>query len=104
MSQQILSVAPILNGQTSHSLPPSQPSTQPSQPQQQQNGPPSNDLIDFGQPSNSSSVPVSSTGQAQQQHSQSLLDLQDQPEEPGHPVKRVDTYTSDLDEFVDATS
>ncbi|KAL9578684.1 MAG: hypothetical protein Q9203_007002 [Teloschistes exilis] len=103
MSQQILSVAPIVNGQTSHSLPPSQPSTQPSQPQQQ-NGPPSNDLIDFGQPSNSS-VPVSSsTGQAQQQHSQSLLDLDDQPEEPGHPVKRVDTYTSDLDEFVDATS
>ncbi|KAL9580702.1 MAG: hypothetical protein Q9212_004332 [Teloschistes hypoglaucus] len=116
MSQQILSVAPILTGQqNSHSQSPqSQPSTQPShsQQQQQQNGPPpaaapkSNDLIDFGQPSNSSSaVPVSSSsGQAQQQHSQSLLDLQDQQPEPGHPVKRVDTYTSDLDEFVDATS
>ncbi|KAL8665639.1 MAG: hypothetical protein Q9202_002143 [Teloschistes flavicans] len=106
MSQQILSIAPVLDGQTSQSLshlqpPQSQPSTQPSQSQQQNGSPsaPSNDLIDFGQSSNSS-VPVA--GQAQQQP-QSLLDLQDQPE-PGHPVKRVDTYTSDLDEFVDAKS
>ncbi|KAL8686692.1 MAG: hypothetical protein Q9218_006931 [Villophora microphyllina] len=114
MSQQILSVAPILPGQTSQSQSgtqpsQSQPSTQPPQSQQHYAAPPaqSNDLIDFGQSSNSS-APLSGPiqPQHQQQHPQAqapLLDFQDQLE-PGHPVKRVDTYTSDLDEFVDAKS
>lgn len=84
MTQQILSVAPLLRGQTSQSLNSAQKSQ--SYEAQPSHGAISNDLIDFGQLS--ASAPVS--GQAQQQN------------EPGYPVKRVDTMTSDLDEFVDA--
>ena len=97
-SQQILSVAPILPGQTSQSLNGAHRSqsyhTQTSQ------GTNSNDLIDFGQASDSSGA---RSGQAppQQSKTRDLLDLQDQPG-PGQPVQRVDTMTSDLDEFVDA--
>ncbi|KAI4249707.1 MAG: hypothetical protein L6R40_000496 [Gallowayella cf. fulva] len=99
ISQQILSVAPILRGQTaqSHSI------TQQSQ-THQTNGPPgpaSNDLIDFGQPN--PSAPMSGQAHEPSQVQGNLLDLQDPPE-AGHPVKRVDTFTSDLDEFVDAKS
>ena len=97
MSQQILSVAPILRGQTPQNT--SGPSTQ----THQQSAPPppaSNDLIDFGQSDSPTSVP----GNGQPPPSMgNLHDLRD-PLEPGYPVKRVDTLTSDLDEFVDAKS
>ncbi|KAI4185513.1 MAG: hypothetical protein L6R41_004083 [Letrouitia leprolyta] len=102
MSQQILSVAPVLRGQTSQSqysnglLQSHQSHAQPAAA--------SGDLIDFGQSTNP--TPNSTSTQQQQQPPQAqtpLLDLQD-PLEPGHPVKRVDTFTSDLDEFVDAKS
>ncbi|KAL8695907.1 MAG: hypothetical protein Q9224_003084, partial [Gallowayella concinna] len=99
MSKQILSVAPILRGQTAQP----QLSTQSSH-SSQTNGPhtaaPSNDLIDFGQPS--ASAPTSGQAQHVSQTQKSsevqgnLLDLQDPPED-GHPVKRVDTFSSDLD-------
>ncbi|KAL8922726.1 MAG: hypothetical protein Q9208_005039 [Pyrenodesmia sp. 3 TL-2023] len=103
MVQQILSVAPILPGQT----PQSHASNGPSRSHQPNAQPPaaSGDLIDFGQSHNP--TPNSTSAQLpqlqQQQNHQPLLDLQD-PVEPGHPVKRVDTMTSDLDEFVDAKS
>ncbi|KAL8802353.1 MAG: hypothetical protein Q9200_006605 [Gallowayella weberi] len=100
MSKQILSVAPILRDQTAQSSHSSQT-----------NGPPPaappHDLIDFGQPS--ASAPQSGKTQQPPQTQKpsqvqgNLLDLQDPPE-VGHPVKRVDTFTSDLDEFVDAQS
>ncbi|KAL8736339.1 MAG: hypothetical protein Q9181_002467 [Wetmoreana brouardii] len=96
MSQQILSVAPILKGQ----IPPSQ--SRQTNASQIASSSHQNDLIDFGQ-SSSSSVQMT---QGQRQHSQTqapLLDLQDE-NAPGEPVKRVDTFTSDLDEFVDAKS
>ncbi|KAL8967769.1 MAG: hypothetical protein Q9183_002765, partial [Haloplaca sp. 2 TL-2023] len=97
-SQQILSVAPILPGQTSQSLNGAH-SSQSYQTQSSQ-GKSSNDLIDFGQASDSSGANL---GQAppQQPKTQDLLDLQDQPG-PGQPVQRVDTMTSGMDEFVDA--
>lgn len=96
MSKQILAVAPILRGQTSqnNSIPSTKthPTTAP---------PPaaSNDLIDFGLSDNSTSV----SGSGQAPLSGNSHNLQD-PLEPGQPVKRVDTLTSDLDEFVDAKS
>ncbi|KAL8835983.1 MAG: hypothetical protein Q9170_003106 [Blastenia crenularia] len=102
MSQQILAVAPILPGQTfqSHSGNGTAQSYQPhSQPDSA-----SGNLIDFGESKNP--IPNSTSTQQQQPSSQAqapLLDLQE-PIEPGYPVKRVDTYTSDLDEFVDAKS
>ncbi|KAI4178637.1 MAG: hypothetical protein LQ346_007375 [Caloplaca aetnensis] len=101
--QQILSVAPILPGQT----PQSHTSNGSSQSHQPNALPPaaSGDLIDFGQSHNPTPNSTSAqSAQPQQEQSQKpLLDLQD-PLEPGHPVRRVDTMTSDLDEFVDAKS
>ncbi|KAI4130111.1 MAG: hypothetical protein LQ338_001886 [Usnochroma carphineum] len=99
MSQQILSVAPILRGQTWQSLsskgPPHQPNAQPPAA--------SGNLIDFGQSHNPTPNSTSTQPQHPSQNQAPLLDLQD-PTEPGHAVKRVDTATSDLDEFVDAQS
>ncbi|KAL8907761.1 MAG: hypothetical protein Q9171_005719 [Xanthocarpia ochracea] len=95
MSQQILSVAPILRGQTPQNT--SGPSTQ----IHQQSAPPppaSNDLIDFGQSDNLTSAPGDSRPPPSKDNPHDLRD----PLEPGYPVKRVDTLTSDLDEFVDA--
>lgn len=57
----------------------------------------SDDLIDFGQ--SDKSALISSNGQ--NYPSGNTHNLQD-PLMPGEPVKRVDTLTSDLDEFVDA--
>ncbi|KAL8943182.1 MAG: hypothetical protein Q9216_001236 [Gyalolechia sp. 2 TL-2023] len=102
MSRQILSVAPILGGQTSQSHHGNGPSH--SHQSHAQPDAASGDLIDFGESTNP--IPNSTSTQQQRQPSQAqtpLLDLQD-PLQPGHPVKRVDTLTSDLDEFVDATS
>lgn len=101
LSQQILSVAPILRGQSSQS----HASSTPSQSHQPHAQPPaaSGDLIDFGQ--SHDPIPNStSTKSHQAPPSQAaLLDLQDALE-LGQPVKRVDTFTSDMDEFVDAKS
>ncbi|KAL8719138.1 MAG: hypothetical protein Q9225_003827 [Loekoesia sp. 1 TL-2023] len=102
MSQQILSVAPILKGQNSKTHfgnGSSQNHSSNAQPAAA-----TGNLIDFGESQNP--IPNSTSTQQQQQPPQGqtpLLDLQDQ-HEPGHPVKRVDTFTSDLDEFVDANS
>ena len=111
--KQILAIAPILPGQTvsqthsrSHQSNGSVP--RPSEhadeaPSQSSQPHPTSDLIDFGQ----SSQPVQ-----QQQHSsnQHLLESQhttqglQQPLEPDDriPIKRQDTITKEVDEFVDA--
>ncbi|KAL8853587.1 MAG: hypothetical protein Q9221_001573 [Calogaya cf. arnoldii] len=95
-SKQILSVYPILQGQTSQSNSTSSTKTQPI------SAPPpaaSNDLIDFGQ----SDDPNTVSGNSQAHPLGGAHNLED-PLEPGQQVKRVDTLTSDLDEFVDAKS
>ncbi|KAI4223370.1 MAG: hypothetical protein LQ349_007439 [Xanthoria aureola] len=97
MSEQILSVAPIVRGQTSRNN-----NSSTSLKTQSAAAPPpaaSNDLIDFGQSDDSTSV----SGNGQAPPVGTSHGLQD-PLEPGQPVKRVDTLTSDLDEFVDAKS
>ena len=94
MSQQILSVAPILKGQTSQNTAFSSRKTNIAA------APPpaaSDDLIDFGQSDNSTLAP----GNGQTHPPGESHNLQD-PLTPGQAVKRVDTLTSDLDEFVDA--
>ncbi|MCJ1453811.1 hypothetical protein MMC28_004160 [Mycoblastus sanguinarius] len=112
-TQQILALAPILKGQ-----PPSQQPKAPPPQQAQPSAPPSthpqqqsavhNDLIDFGQPA-ATSTTSAPTRQADPQRM-----MQEQPTfaptglqetlRPGQPLKRVDTQTHDLDEFVDAKS
>ena len=106
-AKQILALAPILKGQQhnqqtktfQHQQSP-QPSQPPIRPQQQMVG--HDDLIDFGQ-----SAPAPDTfapaGQTDPTHFQ--LDTppgMQVPLQPGQPLKRVDTRTNDLDEFVDA--
>ena len=112
-TKQILAVVPILSGQTasqnnSSALPPrkDQPALQPFPQPQQQPATQSNDLIDFGQ-SNSlptTSVPErNSSLQQQTTHPTTYMPSEShEPVMPGHPIKRVDTLTKDLDEFVDA--
>ena len=109
-TKQILAVAPILKGQTASQntkaaspQPAPQPSSQP-QPLQQPTS--SNDLIDFGQSDSlpASSVPERNSSlqqQTMQQPTYAPSELQE-PLMPGQPLKRVDTLTKDLDEFVDA--
>ena len=106
-TKQILALAPILksqqqNQQTKASQPQKsqQPSQLPVRPQQQTAG--HDDLIDFGQsaPAPGTSAPA---GQTDSMHFQ--LDTpqgMQAPLQPGQPIKRVDTRTNDLDEFVDA--
>ena len=112
-TNQILAVAPILKGQTASqdtkpaSPQKAQPAPQPtSQPKQQQQPNSSNDLIDFGQSASlpASSVPERNSSlqqQTMQQPTNTPSGLQE-PLMPGQPLKRVDTLTKDLDEFVDA--
>ena len=112
-TKQILAVVPILKGQTASqntkaaSLEKAQPAPQPSpQPQPQQQPTSSNDLIDFGQSDSlpTSSVPERNSSlqqQTTQQRTNAPSGLQE-PLMPGQPLKRVDTMTNDLDEFVDA--
>ena len=112
-TKQILAVAPILKGQTASqnnkaaSPQKAQPAPQPpSQPQPQQQPTSSNDLIDFGQSDSlpASSVPERNSSlqqQTMQQPANAPSGLQE-PLMPGQPLKRVDTLTKDLDEFVDA--
>lgn len=112
-TKQILAVAPILKGQTASqdtkaSSPQKvQPNPQTlSQPKPEQQPTSTNDLIDFGQ---SASIPASSVPeinsslqqQTMQQPTNAPSGLQE-PLMPGQPLKRVDTLTKDLDEFVDA--
>ena len=106
-TKQIVALAPILKGQqhnqqTKASQPQQsqQPSQLPIRPQQQTVG--HDDLIDFGQsaPAPDTSAPA---GQTNPMHFQ--LDTppgMQAPLQPGQPLKRVDTRTNDLDEFVDA--
>ncbi|KAL9615367.1 MAG: hypothetical protein Q9167_000195 [Letrouitia subvulpina] len=95
--QQILAIAPILPGQKSQNhfnMTPSEP-----QPSQTANFGRSSDLIDFGQ---SEAPPVPTSNNAQHEFFARPPQGLQEPLEPGHPVKRVDTLTNDLDEFVDA--
>lgn len=106
-TKQILALAPILRGplqnQQSETFQPqhSQDTSQlPSRPQQQTAG--HDDLIDFGQ---SNPVPATSApvGQADpMQFQPNVPPGMQAPLQPGYPIKRVDTKTKDLDEFVDA--
>ena len=108
-TKQIIALAPILRGQqynqqTKASQPQqSQQSSQPpSRPQQQQQTASQNDLIDFGQ---SSSAPDTSAPVGQTDPMRFQMDAppgMQAPLQPGQPIKRVDTRTNDLDEFVDA--
>jgi len=111
---QILAVAPILKGQSTFqqsSAPAQQPShpqqgqqyssssPQPQpQPQQQPGG--HSDLINFGQAETVPASVVPERGSSlQEQHAPPGLQ---QPMIPGAPLKRVDTATNRVDEFVDA--
>ena len=98
-SQQILALAPKLRGQPSKDRFEISPSyTQTSQKPQAAPTAVENNLIDFGP----SDAPSATPHQTEQKPSHApLLDLQE-PLQPGYPVKRVDTLTEDLDEFVDA--
>lgn len=106
-TKQILAIAPILRGQQhNQQSKASQPqqsqenSQPPSQPQQQAVA--HDDLIDFGQsnpaPSTSAAVGQSKSMQFQPNAPPGMQ----APLQPGHPIKRVDTKTNNLDEFVDA--
>ncbi|KAL9633718.1 MAG: hypothetical protein Q9164_004538 [Protoblastenia rupestris] len=109
-SQQILAIAPILKGQPampSHQSNghPQQHKTPHQQSQHQRLSAVQTDLIDFGQPNTStpSTVPNNQApyDHMAQQPANVPAGLQ-QSLQPGQPIKRVDTLTKDLDEFVDA--
>ena len=106
-TKQILAVAPILKAQPASQDSNPVPPQQPSHSQQQPAGQGQKDLIDFGQTDSSvpaSSVPARGSSlqqQTTQQPANAPAGLQE-PLMPGHPIKRVDTLTKDLDEFVDA--
>ena len=113
-TKQILAVAPILKdqpaSQDSNPVPPQHAQHTPQKPSQSQQRPAGQgqkDLIDFGQTDSSvpaSSVPARGSSlqqQTTQQPTSAPAGLQE-PLMPGHPIKRVDTLTKDLDEFVDA--
>lgn len=97
-AEQILSIAPILKGQPP--MPALNPNGQPAPP------PPTaaqGNLIDFDQPATSSvpQAPTQSHSSMMSQPADAPAGLQE-PLQPGQPLKRVDTLTSDVDEFVDA--
>lgn len=113
-AKQIISITPILQGQqVSHEfdIPPRSPSKD-----QATGG--SGNLIDFGD--ENAAPTASGPSQAQNAGSQgALLDLQDhgasnngsglmaplqpsQSQQPGNPIRRKDTNTNELEEFVDA--
>ena len=106
-TKQILAIAPILRGQQHHqqnkstqSQQSQQTPQQPSRPQQQTAG--HDDLIDFGQ-SDSAQAKSTSMGHSDpMQFQQNAPPGMQAPLQPGHPLKRVDTKTKDVDEFVDA--
>ena len=96
-SQQILSIAPILKGQASKTSTQSNGSPHQQPPPQQQNAPAAlqGNLIDFDEPNTAPAQPTKS------QPSFVSSGLQE-PIQPNKPIKRVDTETEDVDEFVDA--
>ncbi|CAF9931524.1 hypothetical protein IMSHALPRED_008651 [Imshaugia aleurites] len=106
-TKQIIAVAPILKGQHHNQqskaaqVHQSQETSQPpSRSQEQTAG--HDDLIDFGQ-SNPAPLTSAPIGQTDPMHFQPDAPQGMQaPLQPGHPIKRVDTKTNDLDEFVDA--
>ena len=99
-TQQILAITPIIKGQTSspqHGIPPQQ---QQLPPQVQTHASPVSaghgDLIDF------SSDPVAQPPASNPTTIQGIPQGLQQPLQPGQPIKRQDTFTSEVDEFVDA--
>lgn len=126
-AKQILAIAPILKGQPPFQQTQAAPSqqTQPPFQQQQQSHPhpqhsqqqqqqpyqaqqqPAghNDLIDFGQPDTNQASPIPPRNSSLQQTVHQPMDAPpglQEPMQPGQPLRRVDTLTKDVDEFVDA--
>lgn len=100
-TKQILAIAPILVGQKISQPQQGKKTSQPqSQPQQQTAG--HDDLIDFGQ-SDPNPNTYEQAGQIDPMQTQTNAPPGMQaPLQPGHPIKRVDTKSKELDEFVDA--
>ncbi|MCJ1273023.1 hypothetical protein MMC21_000812 [Puttea exsequens] len=106
-TQQILAIAPILKGQISSPPYKAAPTQQTPSVQPHQQATTNNDLIDFGQtePVPLTSIPPRDSSLHQQQTIQQNADAPpglQEPLQPGQPLKRVDTLTKDVDEFVDA--
>lgn len=109
-ARQILALAPILKGQSGG--PSSSPHSSAPQPHQEQPRPQytgqqhkpagSSDLIDFSySDATPAAAPIRMDAPAQPPTTHAVIGLQE-PLQPGHPIKRVDTQTKDVDEFVDA--
>lgn len=98
-----MTLAPILRGQQNKASLPHQSQGAPQPPsRQQQQTIGHDDLIDFGQ-SNQAPFTSAPVGQSDPVHFQPNAPPGMQASlQPGHPIKRVDTKTKDLDEFVDA--
>ena len=106
--KQILAIAPIIKGQSMSPPQTASPPQQHQQPPQQSHQPPQqptghSDLIDFGQTDTAPAtlIPDRSSSLHQTAQQPALPGLQE-PLVPGAPLKRVDTATNELDEFVDA--
>ena len=95
-SQQILAVAPILQGQSSPKPPPPAPPPSDLQRPHPPHPQPTGDLINFGQNDMVAKVP-------QKQQQQQLPPPQPMPD-AGRPLIRTDTETSEPEEFVDANA
>ena len=103
-TKQILAIAPILRGQSHNEQNKTSPlhQSQDTSQQSHQQTAGHEDLIDFGQ-SNTAPVTSAPAGQTDPMHFQPNAPPGMQaPLQPGQPIKRVDTKTRDLDEFVDA--
>ena len=105
-TKQILAIAPILKGQSASQQPAAsqsqhqEQSFQPEQPQRQHTS--HSDLIDFGQASvPASAIPDRGSSLHHTAQAAAPPGLQE-PLTPGAPIRRVDTATKELDEFVDA--
>ena len=95
-AQQILAIAPILKGQAFQSPPQTNGPNHQHTPSQQAPLATQGNLIDFDDPP--TAIPPLQTI-SQDGHAASGLQ---EPLQPGKPIKRVDTLTKDIDEFVDA--
>ena len=126
-TKQILAIAPILHEQhpsqqpqppqhfqqpqqQANAAPPPQaqpPPQQPPQFQQQQPAGQSN-LIEFGQTDSTQATSIPPRNSLlQQQTAQQSMNVPpglQEPMQPGYPLKRVDTLTKDVDEYVDAAA
>lgn len=104
-TKQILAVAPIIKGQSlsQHAAAPQQQHQQQFISQAQRQPTDHSDLIDFSQSDSATAGAIPDRGSSLHHTAQNTapLGLQE-PLTPGAPLKRVDTATKELDEFVDA--